>query len=145
MAFEVPDVYDYIRSAIWQNKVSAHHHVRTIGRGRRKLTLKILRARLGVWTLAGACPVAQAAFPTPEGGWSFSSRSGRRLLYAHDLAVVVLLEMFTLVVIVSIFFFAFAVAVALGDRRTACGDKNSQSASDHAPSRFHSGLDWAGL
>jgi hypothetical protein len=138
MKVDWDDVQNYIGSAIQQYDVSANQHMCGIWRWRRKPPLEVYGNRLKAFLE----PRRESATPHQLffQSWRqtvFLGKSGWQIILvfvvpsAHGVAVMILIEMFTLVVIITVFIVALTISVTLSQREIAGEHENSQHAGEH--------------
>ena len=141
---EVKDIHDHIGSAIQQNDVSSNQYVRAIGRRRRQPTLKLFGTRLETllepwWQ--GTTP--RELFFQPWGQLISFGKSRWKIALVtvipstHRFTVMIVIEVFPLVVVISMFVVTFSVSMTLGQCEIARKRENSQYADEHRFCRFH--------
>jgi len=142
--FKMEDIHHQVGPAIQQNDVSSNQHVRAIWRWRRQPPLKVFRTGLKPLLEPRRERPAPCKLLFQTGGQLVSlGKSGRKIVLvvvipsAHNFTIVILIEMFALVVVISFFFVTFSVSMALCQREIAGKQEDTQRAGKHPFCRFH--------
>jgi hypothetical protein len=144
--FKMEDVHNYVGSAIQQNNVSADEHVRAIGRWWRQLPLEVFGTGLESFPKTWRERTAPHKLFFQSGRQLVSlGKSGRKIVLvvvipsAHGFTVLTLIEVLTLVVIISVFMVApsLSISVTLGQRKIRGEHGDCQCAREQPFCRFH--------
>jgi hypothetical protein len=144
--FEVEDVHNDVGSAIQQNDVSPDQHMRAIGWRGRKTPLEFFRAGLeALLEPRRQSATARELFFQPGRQLLPLGKAWRKIALVAvvpfpQVAVMVLVKMFSLVVIIPVFIVAFSVSVSLGKRNAVREQENTECAGEHPSGQFHCSL-----